>query len=91
MGELARIIPFEMVDEVLTETGAVQRRIRLMPARVTVYLLLAAALFNGLGYRQVFDWLCAGLAGLAPVRPSGSALRSLAARHVRRGAVQGNL
>ncbi|MET8129599.1 IS4 family transposase, partial [Streptomyces sp. NPDC005231] len=75
LGELTRIIPFEMVDEVLAETGAVQRRIRLMPARVTVYLLLAAALFNELGYRQVFDRLCAGLAGLAPVRPSGSALR----------------
>ncbi|WP_157537561.1 IS4 family transposase [Kitasatospora azatica] len=75
LGELTRIIPFEMVDEVLAQTGAVQRRIRLVPARVTVYLLLAAALFAGLGYRQVFDRLCAGLADLAPVRPSGSALR----------------
>ncbi|MFI5775042.1 IS4 family transposase, partial [Streptomyces sp. NPDC051658] len=75
IGELTRIIPFEMVDEVLEQTGAVQRRVRLVPARVTVYLLLAAALFNGLGYQQVFDRLCAGLASLAPVRPSGSALR----------------
>ncbi|MCX5582937.1 IS4 family transposase [Streptomyces erythrochromogenes] len=75
IGELTRIIPFEMVDEVLAVTGAVQRRIRLVPARVTVYLLLAGALFTGLGYQQVFDRLCAGLAGLAPVRPSGSALR----------------
>lgn len=75
IGELTRIIPFEMVDAVLAETGAVQRRVRLVPARVTVYLLLAAALFNGLGYQQVFDRLCAGLAGLVPVRPSGSAIR----------------
>jgi hypothetical protein len=75
IGELTRIVPFEMVDEVLVETGAVQRRVRLVPARVTVYLLLAAALFTGLGYRQVFDRLCAGLASLVPVRPSGSALR----------------
>lgn len=75
IGELTGIVPFEMVDEVLAATGAVQRRVRLVPARVTVYLLLAGALFNGLGYRQVFDRLCAGLAGLAPVRPSGSALR----------------
>ncbi|WP_406011716.1 IS4 family transposase (plasmid) [Streptomyces sp. NBC_00984] len=75
IGELTRIVPFEMVDEVLEQTGAVQRRVRLVPARVTVYLLLAAALFNGLGYQQVFDRLCAGLASLAPVRPSGSALR----------------
>ncbi|MEV6013414.1 IS4 family transposase [Streptomyces sp. NPDC051976] len=75
IGELTRIVPFEMVDEVLAETGAVQRRVRLVPARVTVYLLLAGALFNELGYRQVFDRLCAGLAGLPLVRPSGSALR----------------
>ena len=75
IGELTRIIPFEMVDAVLAETGAVQRRIRLLTARVTVYLLLAGALFNGLGYRQVFDRLRAGLSGLATVRPSGSALR----------------
>ncbi|MFF0792927.1 IS4 family transposase [Streptomyces spiralis] len=75
IGELTRIIPFEMVDEVLAATGTVQRRIRLLPARVTVYLLLAGALFNGLGYRQVFDRLRAGLSGLATVRPSASALR----------------
>ncbi|TDD51341.1 IS4 family transposase [Nonomuraea terrae] len=75
LGELTRIIPFEMVDEVLAQTHARQRRVRLVPARVTVYLLLAAALFTGLGYLQVFDRLCTGLAGLAPVRPSGSALR----------------
>jgi hypothetical protein len=75
LGELTRIIPFEMVDEVLAETCARERRVRLVPARVTVYLLLAAALFTGLGYRQVFDRLCAGLAHLAPLRPSGSALR----------------
>ncbi|MGY3676566.1 transposase domain-containing protein [Streptomyces sp. TE33382] len=75
IGELTRIVPFEMVDEVLAEAGAVQRRVRLVPARVTVYLLLAGALFAGLGYRQVFDRLCAGLAGLSVARPSGSALR----------------
>ncbi|WP_327085320.1 IS4 family transposase [Nonomuraea sp. NBC_01738] len=75
LGELTRIIPFEMVDEVLAQTHAQERRVRLVPARVTVYLLLAAALFTDLGYRQVFDRLCAGLAGLALARPSGSALR----------------
>lgn len=35
----------------------------------------AGVFFSGLGYRQVFDRLCAGLAGLPVVRPSGSALR----------------
>ncbi|MEU6239338.1 IS4 family transposase [Kitasatospora sp. NPDC047058] len=75
IGELTRIVPFEMVDEVLAETKRVQQRVRLVPARVTVYLLLAGALLAGLGYRQVFDRMCAGLADLAPARPSGSALR----------------
>ncbi|MDH6711158.1 hypothetical protein P3T27_007910 [Kitasatospora sp. MAA19] len=75
IGELTRIVPFEMVDEVLAETRTVQQRVRLVPSRVTVYLLLAGALFAELGYRQVFDRLCAGLAGLPPNRPSGSALR----------------
>lgn len=84
IGELTRIIPFEMVDEVLARSGAVQRRVRLIPARVTVYLLLAAALFNGLGYQQVFDRLCAGLAGLPLVRPCGNCHRwpaAVTARH----------
>ncbi|MFF1464949.1 transposase domain-containing protein [Streptomyces sp. NPDC058330] len=44
MGELTRIVPFEMVDAALAETGAVQQRLRNLPARVVVYLLLAAAL-----------------------------------------------
>jgi Insertion element 4 transposase N-terminal/Transposase DDE domain len=75
VGELTRIVPFEMVDEVLERTGAVQQRVRLVPARVTVYLLLAAALFAELGYLQVFDRLCAGLCDLVPRRPTPSALR----------------
>jgi hypothetical protein len=37
----------------LAETGAVQRRLRVLSARVTVYLLLAGCLFAELGYRQV--------------------------------------
>jgi hypothetical protein len=73
IGELTRIVPFEMVDQVLAETRALERRVWLVPARVTVYLLLAAALFTGLGHRQMLDRLCAGLTGLTPVRPSGSA------------------
>ena len=39
-----------MVDEALTETRAVQARIRELPSRVVVYLLLAACLFPELGY-----------------------------------------
>jgi hypothetical protein len=42
LGELTRLIPFEMVDDVLATAGAMQSRVRLLPARVRVYLLLAA-------------------------------------------------
>jgi hypothetical protein len=50
-----------MVDAVLTDTRAVQTRIRDVPARVTVYLLLAGCLF-------------AGLHGLEVATPTGAAL-----------------
>jgi hypothetical protein len=35
--ELTRIIPFEMVDAVLADCGAVQRQVRKLSARVVVY------------------------------------------------------
>jgi transposase IS4-like protein len=34
LGELTRIIPFEMVDAVLAECGAAQRRLRKLPVRI---------------------------------------------------------
>jgi hypothetical protein len=37
-----------MVDAVLVETGKVEERVRDLPARVVVYLLLAGGLFEGL-------------------------------------------
>ncbi|MFI7235518.1 transposase domain-containing protein [Streptomyces cyaneofuscatus] len=76
IGELTRIVPFELVDEVLAQTGAVRCSARSgwcrHGARPTCRW---RRLFDGLGYRQVFDRLCTGLAGMASVRPSGSALR----------------
>jgi hypothetical protein len=79
LGELTQIVPFEMVDEVLVSSRRVQARVRDLPSRVVVYLLLAAALFSELGYGQVWARLVAGLdgsggAGLAVARPSSSAL-----------------
>lgn len=63
-----------MVDAVLAETGAAQRRVRDLPSRVVVYLLLAGCLFAELGYRQVWQRLTAGLDGLAVPDPSEAAL-----------------
>ncbi|WP_245718936.1 IS4 family transposase [Micromonospora rhizosphaerae] len=64
-----------MVDDVLAGTRRTQQRIRLLPARVVVYLLLAGCLFADLGYRQVWAKLVAGLRGLPLRTPTGSALR----------------
>jgi hypothetical protein len=61
LGELTQVVPFEMVDEVLAECGAGQRRLRKLPARVVVYLLLAGALFAECGYVTVWGKLTAGL------------------------------
>jgi hypothetical protein len=64
LGELTQQVPFEMVDAVLAETRTVQRRVRDLPARVAVYLLLAGCLFAEMGYRQVWQRLVVGLDGL---------------------------
>ena len=74
LGELTRIVPFEMVDAALAETGTVQSRVRALPSRVVVYLLLAAALFADCGYRQVWARMIAGLDGLAVATPGAAAL-----------------
>ena len=63
LGELTQQVPFEMVDAVLEQTCRVQRRVRDLPARVVVYLLLAGCLFAELGYVQVWHRLAAGLGG----------------------------
>ncbi|MET7952316.1 IS4 family transposase [Micromonospora sp. NPDC005324] len=75
LGELTRLVPFEMVDDVLAMTRRTESRVRLLPARVVMYLLLAGCLFAELGYLQVWSKLTSGLSGLPLVAPSGSALR----------------
>jgi hypothetical protein len=80
LGELTRIVPFEMVDAALAEAGGAGRRVRLLPARVVMYLLLAGCLFAELGYRQVWHKLTAGLVGLPVANPSDNALWQARAR-----------
>ncbi|MFG1805712.1 IS4 family transposase [Streptomyces sp. NPDC049040] len=74
LGELTQLVPFEMVDEVLAEAGGTQQRIRDLPSRVVVYLVMAGALFPGIGWTQVWKRLTAGLEGLATATPTASAL-----------------
>jgi hypothetical protein len=79
LGELTRIIPFEMADAVLEE-GGLERRVRLLPSRTGIYFLLAMCLFPHSGYLGVWGRLTAGLHGLGLPQPSGKALRDLRRR-----------
>ncbi len=80
LGELTRIVPFELVDAVLEETGSRERRLRLLPSRVGVYFLLAMGLFPGRGYLGIWAKLTAALDGLGLTVPSPKALRDLRRR-----------
>lgn len=54
LGVLSEQIPADLVDWVLADTGRVQRRRRLVPARAVVWFVLALTLFHGQGYRNVW-------------------------------------
>lgn len=74
LGELTQIVPFEMVDAALEETRTVQQRLRDLPSRVVVYLLLAGCLFPEVGYTGVWGKLTAGLGHLRQPGPTAGAL-----------------
>ena len=80
LGELTRYLPFELVDDVLAMTGAVQKRTRLLPSRTGMYFILAMTLFPGIGYLRVWDKLTCALDGLGLPRPSEKSLRDLRRR-----------
>jgi hypothetical protein len=80
LGELTRHVPFELVDAVLEQTRATERRLRELPSRVGVYFVLALGLFPRLGYAKVWGKLVAGLPGLPVSCPSNKALRDLRRR-----------
>ncbi len=80
LGELTRVVPFELVDAVLEETGARERRLRLLPSRAGVYFVLALGLFPRPGYLGVWAKLTAALDGLGLAVPSSRALRDLRRR-----------
>jgi Insertion element 4 transposase N-terminal/Transposase DDE domain len=80
LGELTAVVPFELVDAVLEETRAVQRRLRDLPSRVGIYFLLAMCLFPEVGYHLVWGKLTAGLEGLPVATPTAKALRDLRRR-----------
>jgi Insertion element 4 transposase N-terminal len=80
LGELTRYLPFELVDNVLEMTGAVQKRTRMLPSRAGMYFILAMTLFPGIRYLRVWDKLTCALDGLGLPRPSEKSLRDLRRR-----------
>jgi hypothetical protein len=85
LGVLTRLISRDVIDEVLTRTGRVERRSRLLPARVVVYYVLALCLFFGDGYEEVMRRLVGGLQWLGSWRgdwqvPSTGAIAQWPAR-----------
>jgi hypothetical protein len=71
---LTQSVSFDLVDAALKTTRAVEHRVRVLPSRVVVYLLLAGALFAEIGYRQVWARLVAGLDPATVATPGSSAL-----------------
>ena len=61
IGVLTRLVPRDLVDEVIAEAGRREQRRRLLPARVVVYYVLALCLFFGEGYEEVMRRLVGGL------------------------------
>jgi hypothetical protein len=61
VGVLTRLIDRDLIDCVLAETGRMERRSRLLHARVMVYYVLALCLFFGDAYEEVMRLLVEGL------------------------------
>jgi hypothetical protein len=61
IGVLTRLVPRDLVDEVLAEAGRREKRSRLLPAHVVVYFVMAMAIFRD-GYEEVMRRLAGGLA-----------------------------
>jgi hypothetical protein len=68
IGTLTRLVPRELVDEVLLSLGRREQRKNKLPARAVVYFVMALALFYGDGYEEVMRKLASGLAYLGSWR-----------------------
>jgi hypothetical protein len=85
IGLLTRAFPPEAVDAAVAATDSGEVRSRLLPARVTVYYVLAMCLFSGQGYEEVMRLLVGGLEWMSRWRrawtvPSTAAIAKARAR-----------
>jgi len=60
VGVLTKFVPRHVVDQVIGECGVAERRVRLLPAHVVVYFVIAMAIFRD-GYDEVIRALVHGL------------------------------
>jgi hypothetical protein len=60
IGVLARVVTREVIEEVLADTRRKEHRVRLLPAHVVVYFVIAMAIFQD-GYEEVMRRLVGGL------------------------------
>lgn len=72
IGLLTRVFPPAVVDAAVAAAGRGEVRSRLLPARVTVYYVLAMCLFSGQGYEEVMRLLAGGLEWLGRWRRAWS-------------------
>jgi hypothetical protein len=61
IGTLTRLVPRELVDEVVLALGRREQRKSKLPARVVAYFTMALTLFYGDGYEEVMRKLADGL------------------------------
>jgi hypothetical protein len=61
IGVLTRLLDRDLVDEAITAADRQEKRVRLLPARVMVYYVLALCLFFGDSYEEVMRKLSHGL------------------------------
>ena len=85
IGLLTRVFPPDVIDAAVTAADRGEVRSRLMPARLTVYYVLAMCLFSGQGYEEVMRLLVGGLEWLGRWRrawsvPSTAAIAKARAR-----------
>jgi hypothetical protein len=75
LGVLTYVIPPGLVDEAVGDGLAWEMRLRLLPARVTVYFTLGLCLFSGTSYAGVFAQVTSGLGLASPASTALSAAR----------------
>ncbi|MCP2307536.1 IS4 family transposase [Kitasatospora paracochleata] len=80
LGPLTWLLPFSAVDDALARTGTVQRRVRDLPARVVVYLLVVQGLCGSAPLSAAYRMLCAALVGPGLPDPTRQGLHAARAR-----------